>query len=237
MLMERVSSREEVVEPKKVSSVRRVDVVEGVVEDLGPPSGAHEKAVVLRFDVRIGESVVPARRAASCLVAPAAGDRVTVALSDDDAFVTAILERGEGAIAAVELGGGVALEVDDERALRIRGARELHLAASEKTTLTSDDVRVVAGRARIVAKKVEAIGASLESSFHHVRQLGRIVEIVADEVSSRLKRSIRIVSDIDQTRAGVIDTRAEGIITIHGENTSVTARQIAKIDSNQVHIG
>ncbi len=216
-----------------------VDLTVGVIAELSPTSGRLEKGrhETPAFELRIGERSIEARRAASCLLAPRAGDRVVAALSGDEAFVLAVLERTSGRATSVELGAGVALEVDEEQRLRVRGAQELHLDASRSVTATSEEVRVRAGRASVLAKKVEAMGASLESSFDHVRQLGRIVEVVADEVSSRLKRSLRFVSEIDQTRAGVVDLRAEGVINIHGENTCVTARQIAKIDSNQIHIG
>src|SRR5262249_33483797 len=143
----------------------------------------------------------------------------------------------EAGVSSLDLGAGVTLEVDAEKTVSVRGARDLHLAASRSVTASSEEVSVKAGRATLLAKKVEAFGASLQSSFDRVRQLGRVVEVVADEVSSRLKRSLRIVSDLDQTRAGVVDVRAGGVVTIHGENTCVTARQIAKIDSNQIHIG
>jgi hypothetical protein len=213
------------------------EVLEGVVSDLSPPSGRLEKGSRPVLEVRMQRGVVEARRAASCLLAPAAGDRVLVAHSAGEAFILAVLERGECDVDAIELGSGVAIDVDKDRGVRLRGAKKLDLEASDAISATTSEVRVNARRASLIVRKIEAIGASVESSFDHVRQFGRVVEVIADEVSHRVKRSLRTVTELDQTRAGAIDTRAEGIIAIHGENTCVTARQIAKLDSNQIHIG
>lgn len=215
------------------------DVLEGVVEDVAAPSGRLEKGARTppTIEVRVAGRSLEARRAASCLLAPAPGDRVLVASGGSAVFVIAVLERGEADVDAIELGRGVALDVDADRSVRVRGATNLELCASEVITATSPEVRVRAERASVIAKKVEAIGASVESSFDQVRQFGRILEVVADEVSTRVKRSLRIVSELDQTRANAVEIRAEGVVTIHGENTAVTARQVAKIDSNQIHIG
>ncbi|MFO0554307.1 MAG: DUF3540 domain-containing protein [Polyangiaceae bacterium] len=214
-------------------------MVEATVIDIAPPSTRVEKRAGVdasRIELSIGSRSVEARRAASCLLAPAPGDRVVAIITGDEVFVTSVLTRTE-AKATIELGSGVALEVDENEGLSVRGARDLRLAASRSLTAASEVVSVQANRASVLAKKLEAFGASIESSFDHMRQLGRLVEVVADEVSSRLKRSVRVVSELDQTRTNVMDVRAEGVITIHGENTCVTARQIAKIDSNQIHIG
>jgi hypothetical protein len=223
----------------ELSAALRVEMVEAVVSDVAPPSGRFARGAVDAppLELKIGGRTVEARRAASCLLSPMVGDRVVATISGNEAFVLGVLTREESGVSSFALGSGVAIDVDQEAGVSVRGARDLHLGASRSVTASGEEVRVQAGRASVVAKKIEAIGASLESSFDHVRQLGRIVEVVADEVSSRLKRSLRFVSEIDQTRAGVIDTRAEGVVTIHGENTCVTARQVAKIDSNQIHIG
>jgi hypothetical protein len=220
------------------SGPQAFELLEGIVGELAPPSGPVETSSrrAPTMEVQIGERTFEARRAVGCLLAPATGDRVVAVVRGDEAFVLSVLER-EGDAAAIELGAGVALEIDEEKSVTVRGARDLHLDASHSVTATSPEVRVRASRASIIAKKVEAVGASLESSFDQVLHIGRIVELVADEVASRLKRSLRFVSEIDQTRAGVVDVRAAGTVTVHGENTCVTARQIAKIDSNQIHIG
>jgi len=224
---------------KVASSAVRVEMVEAVVSDVAPPSGRFSKgsSVLPPMELRIGSRTVEARRAASCLLAPSVGDRVVATISGDEVFVMGVLTHDAREKTTIALGGDVALEVNENDRVSLRGARDLKLEASHTVTAAAEDVRIQAGRASVVAKKIEMIGASIESTFDQMRQLGRVVEVIADEVSSRLKRNLRFVSEIDQTRAKVVDVRAEGVVTIHGENTCVTARQIAKIDSNQIHIG
>jgi Protein of unknown function (DUF3540) len=174
--------------------------------------------------------------AASCLLAPLVGDSVLVALHGQRAFVLSVLERTEPAKSQLELGNGVRLEVEGKK-LSLSGADELELGATDRVGITTKDLRVRAETAAAVVKTVEFLGRSFESSFHRVRTFASQVDALADTFTATLKRSIRVISDIDQTRARMIDVRAEGTLTMHGENTVVTARSVTKIDSSQIQIG
>jgi hypothetical protein len=70
------------------------------------------------------------------------------------------------------------------------------------------------------------------------------VSLVAQEVDSvltrltqRAKRVFRFVEEIDQTRAGTVDMRAQNLIAIRGENAVISARVLAKVDGEQIHLG
>jgi hypothetical protein len=47
----------------------------------------------------------------------------------------------------------------------------------------------------------------------------------------------RFVEEIDQTRAGTVDLRAQNLMAIRGENAVISARVLAKVDGEQIHIG
>jgi phosphatidate phosphatase APP1 len=187
------------------------------------------------ISVLVRDRAIEAERAASCLLEPAPGDQVLLALGEETSFVIAVLARKDAAASAVRLGDGVGLEVRGD-ALRI-SAGSIDLQGAKAVSCSAPELALRADRAGVIVKSVDVIGHVLESSFHRVRTLARSVEALADDVTAMMKRSIRIVSDLDQTRARTIDTRAEGTITVHGENTAVTASAVAKIDGAQVHIG
>ncbi len=191
-----------------------------------------DTTVVVSVQARARE----ARRAASCLLAPLVGDSVLVALHGERVFVLSILERTQPAKSQLELGGGVRLEVEG-KAVALSGADSLELAAKERIDVSTRDLQVRADKAGAVVKTVEILGRALETSFHHVKSFASQVDALADTFSATMKRSLRVVSDVDMTRARVIDTRAEGTLTMHAENTAVTARQVTKIDSSQIQIG
>jgi hypothetical protein len=217
-----------------------VEITEGRVEEVEPVSSRTStrgrSQSPRSIGVLVADEIVAAKRATSCLLEPAIGDRVLVSRHGAEAFVLAVLERETGE-ATVRLGSAVSLEVDERNRVEVVGAEELHLNARNVVSASADELRVRADRAGVLVRTVEMVGRSLETSFDKVVGLSRVVETLADDLRTTVKRSLRMVTELDQTRAAIIDTRAEGPISIHGENTFVTARQIAKIDSGQVHIG
>jgi hypothetical protein len=213
-------------------SVARAEVFVGTVADVDSVGGTGVAAVT----ILLGGRAVEGRRAASCLLEPACGDRVLVSIHDGMAHVLSILDRAETGRHKVELGGGIALSVE-EGELSVLGAKAVRVSATEKMSLAAPRLEVRADDASLVVKSAELLGRFVESSFHHVKTFARTVESVADDVTAVMKRSVRLVSEMDQTRARHVDVRAEGTVVLHGENTAVTARRVTKIDSDQVHIG
>jgi hypothetical protein len=210
---------------------------DGFIEEPAPRSGTRAGEDASTFRVLSRSTAVDARPAASCLLEPRSGDRVLVSRRGTEAFILAVLERETTSTTTLKLGLDVALSVDASQRLKVEGAREIHLHATDVLEARARDVRVQADATRLISRAVEVIGGSLDTSFDRVVSLSRAVETVADEVIARAKRSLRFISELDSTRARVIETRAEGPISIHGENTIVTARKLAKIDSDQIHIG
>ncbi|MFO0611930.1 MAG: DUF3540 domain-containing protein [Polyangiaceae bacterium] len=205
------------------------------LEEASPGSG-ERSAKAPRLAAPIGGSTLDVERAASCLLEPRAGDHALVAKVEGRAFVLAVLTRDGGSPARVELGGSVALEVDGSK-LRVDGASEVEIGARDRISLASREARVAVESVSAAAKSVRVFGHTLETTFDHVRSFARVIDAIADDVTATMKRSLRFVRDLDQTRARTIDTRADGNITVHGENTVLTARKVAKVDSDQVHIG
>lgn len=207
----------------------------GIVDEPSPDSGPRSAAAP-QLSVVVDGRIVSAKRAASCLVVPIVGDEVLVSEVGDRVYVLSILERHAAASSTVELGSGVRLEVEG-RALRVEGAEEVVLAPEKHFTVNTKDVSVRAESLDAAVVRTKVFGQSFESTFDRLKTFARSIDVVADDVVSTLKRSLRFVSHLDQTRAKHIDTRAEGTLAMHAETTTITARTVAKIDSTQVHIG
>jgi hypothetical protein len=63
------------------------------------------------------------------------------------------------------------------------------------------------------------------------------VDSALGRLTQRAKRVFRFVEEIDQTRAGTVDLRAQGLVGIRGENAVIAARVLAKVDGEQIHLG
>jgi len=171
-------------------------------------------------------ALVQARRAKGCVVDPEAGDLVLVSRgSDGSAWVLAVLD-GAGP-SRMTLSGDAILQAEGD--LSVGAGRKLLLAAPElaaeaaTATLRSDRVGVLARLADLAADATKVTAERL-----HV--------LVADHLAE-LGRSIRRVAGLDQTAAGIIDSRAEDSASLHGRYTTLTAEKDVRIDGDQVHMG
>jgi len=55
--------------------------------------------------------------------------------------------------------------------------------------------------------------------------------------SQRVKNAYRRVEGMDQLRAQHIDHAADKTMSLRGENTLMTAKQLVKVDGEQIHMG
>lgn len=186
----------------------------GVVESLDPHIG-----------VRIGTSITPARRAKSCLVAPSLGDKVVCAVDDEGVFVTAVLGQE-----APESGPRPRSNT------RIAVTGELTIAA-DKVAVTTPDMAIRAKRGSVAVEELGFFGRLVQAQASKIAILAEEMDSVAKRVSQKAERVFRTVLDIDQTRAGSVDVRAEKLAAIRAENTVLSARVLAKVDGEQIHIG
>jgi hypothetical protein len=214
-----------------VSLAERLDdglVIEemGTVVSTGPELG-----------VRTDTGDRHARRAASCLTPPQPGDLVLLATSArGDCYLLAVLERREGA--ETEIG------VDGDLAIRARSGRVTIAAQQGVDLVSAADVSVAAGRFELVAAAGQVVldqlgfvGERVRAEVAKVKLFARTFDAVLERFSERVKRSYRTVEEQDQLRAEQIDYRAERTMCLRAENTVMTARELVKVDGEQIHLG
>ncbi len=161
-----------------------------------------------------------AARAASCLVAPEAGDEVALVITGEGrVFVIAVL------VAAGERGVDIAVEGD----LRIRAEGTLSLA--------SKVMNLRAGEGSFVLAKLSVLASTLVASSDSVRVAAKTFDGFVERLSQTAKRCYRKVEEIDQLRAARVDYRTENEMCLRSENFLVGARKLAKVDAEQIHIG
>jgi hypothetical protein len=196
--------------------------------------GRVERVVpVLR--VRLGDREISAQRAKSCLVAPDVGDSVLCALHADGCHLLAVLDGAEGA--ATRLAARGDLQVEATGRLELSGAEGVAVKTRGILTLAADALGVSAERATAVVPEVGLIGKLLRVDAAKVVVVAAELDHVVERMTQRLKRALRFVEGLDQTRAGTVDVRADDLASVRGENTIVSARMLAKVDGEQIHIG
>ncbi|MDI1478102.1 DUF3540 domain-containing protein [Polyangium sp. y55x31] len=189
------------------------------------------------FCVRTALAEVNAKRAASCLVAPALGDRVLVATEEEgDSFVLAVLERKDSQKTTIAVEGDLELRTPSGK-VEIAAQEGVDVTAAAPVNVTGSEVTVKALRARLSAEWIDVVGAAVKAEFGKVKMLASTFDAALDRFSQRVKRSYRTVEEIDQVRAQHIDWAAQGNAHLRGENTLVTATDLVKVNADQVHLG
>jgi hypothetical protein len=160
-----------------------------------------------------------ATRAAGCLLAPAAGDRVLLALTPDNAWVLAVLERGEGGAATLELPPRTTID------------------ARETLILTAGDLRAEAASLTLSASFMRFSGKLLLQSFESVRTMAaRLVELVF----RRHARYGKVKEETVETRevsAGRMRVDCAHSVRLSAENLDIKARELLDMDAGHIKLG
>jgi hypothetical protein len=210
-----------------MKSVARRSEVKIVYQEFGRVLDVEGTAMT----VRTALADVHAKRAASCLLDPAVGDRVLLAVEEGgDAFVLAVLEQ--------KVPGATTVSVEGDLTIRAVGGR-VSIAAQEGLELAS------AAAARILAKAVDVsaieslslLGGAVQAELGKVKVVASAIEGFFDRVRQHTKYSHRTVEELDQVNARHIDYAAEESAHLRGENTLVTAHHLVKVNGEQVHVG
>ncbi|HVK66874.1 MAG TPA: DUF3540 domain-containing protein [Polyangium sp.] len=192
------------------------------------------------FTVRVGEFDVAARRAKSCLVAPAPGDVVLCSFGPGGrSFVLAVLEGPAG-----ETHATTKLDVEGDLEVSV-GSGKLGLRAAKGVSVTSGDELNLVGRALSVSalegtlfvQKLAYLGDRLKAEVEAIKTVGKTRESFFERVSERVKRSFRTVEDIDQLKANKVDYAAETTLAMRAAHAVVHAEELIKVDGKQIQLG
>jgi hypothetical protein len=189
------------------------------------------------FIVSTNDSIFTARHALSCLVEPAVGDRVLVVGDPANAlFIIAVLERPGNAPISIVTSRDIAVGVSNG-SFTIAAAQGVNLVSAEDMTLASSELKISAPRASIFFENLTYIGSAVFAEIEKMKLVGRFFHSMIDSISQKVKRSYRVVEDIDHVRSSQIDYRASKNMSLRGQNALINAAELVKIDGDQIHLG
>lgn len=198
-------------------------------------SGRVESVLADSVNVRLESGVLPAKRAKSCLVAPEAGDKVLCAVDTDGVYVLSVLEGAKDTV-TIASSGDLKLQARDGR-VSVCASKGVDIVGGHDVAVTGAEVHVRAGKGTVAISELGFFGRRVAAEIQRVSLFADEVNSVLTRVHQKAKRVFRVIEEIDQTRAGTVDVRAQHLVGIRSENTVVSARVLTKIDGEQVHIG
>jgi hypothetical protein len=175
------------------------------------------------------------RRAASCLLEPVVGDLVWIVVEGERGYVLAVLERSADVPATIRIDSDAALRIDGR--LEIHAAADLKLRSDRQVGIAGDEIQVEARLGRVFVRECTAVLRSLLTHATSSTLVAKLVETLADRVSTSSKTSYRSVAEIDQLHAGIIDHQAVEAARIAADKVIINGGEIAKIEAGQIHLG
>ncbi|WP_077000761.1 DUF3540 domain-containing protein [Variovorax sp. KK3] len=178
--------------------------------------------------VQSGGLRLAATRAASCLLAPAAGDSVAcLRVAPNETWVLAVLQREEGVPQVLHCEGDTRLEVAHGtlalKAPRIELRTDTLDASARHTTLATDSADLVGRQLSLVASRIKLVGSMLSS--------------VVDRVQHFSKNYLRHTDGMDKVSAMHVEVQAEQLMRLEGEHALVNGRELIKARGAQIHFG
>lgn len=210
-----------------MDNVARKIEVKAVFQEFGEVVAIDAELVT----VRTALAEVTARRAASCLLEPAAGDRVLLATEErGDAYILAVLEQRDPETSRISVEGNLTLR-------SIRG--KVSVAAQEGVELVSSAaVRIMASAVEVQAvEALSILSGAVKGELGKVKMYAATLDSFFERVSLHAKRSLRTIEEMDQVQARHIDYAASGNAHLRGDNALISAHELVKLNGEQVHIG
>lgn len=189
------------------------------------------------LSVRTDSGTYLARRAFSCLVEPMVGDVVLLSgLPDGTCYVLAVLKREADAPARLVADGDLEVRLPQGRFV-VAAQEGVDLVSAQEISVTAGGIRVTATEGNVVMRQLHVLGSFVRAEFDKIKVLAESCDSAFDRLLQRMKRSYRFVEEHDQVRAAQIDYVAQNNATLRGGNTLVTAKDLVKVDGEQIHLG
>jgi hypothetical protein len=181
--------------------------------------------------------VLVCRRAASCLIEPEPGDLVLVAGDGrEHVYILAVLERAGDGPARLSVEGDLAIQVRRGH-FSVSSSHGIDLVTATDVKIAGSGLDVRAERGRVFLAELSYIGGKILAQAERVKLLAGIFDSVLERFAQKVKRSYRVVEEMDHLRSGQISYRAEKNMDLRARNALLTAEELVKLDGDQIHLG
>jgi len=178
-----------------------------------------------------------ARRAASCLLAPAPGDTVLISGPDPErVYLIAVIEQADPACGTLEVEGRLRLR-SRTADVAVQAAGEVRIEGGQGVRVETDALSLRVREADCSAARLSYLAGEVEGAVGCMRLVGRVYEAVVDRLSFLSRLTLRQASEAEHVRAGTLDYQAGQSARLHAPYTMVTADALVKVDARQVHMG
>lgn len=182
-----------------------------------------------RASVRIDDRVVPASRALSCLVEPAAGDQVLVAATMSEAIIIAVTRR-PGL-------GDATLSLPDSAARMTLRAQALAIGAATTVTVEAPDVSIDAARLSLLGQVTHWFGRTLALIGDKLTTSVATSETVTKRTLLRSDSRVTVIDGLDTEQVGSRVSDVSGLSACSAGSAIITGSEDVRIDAKRITMG
>lgn len=176
-------------------------------------------------------------RALSCLLQPEVGDRVLLSGVDaQNTYLIAVLERTGTLPLRLDIGGDLHLGSALGN-VYVEAGKQLHLSAQSSLQHKAPNMDFEADTIRVQAQACQLVSQDLTVLGKAIRVVSQMHEVVAERFSQMCKNVTRLTEHREHVRAGQLDVQAEHYMRLHARHTLVTAKELVKVNADQIHMG
>lgn len=162
-----------------------------------------------------------ARQAASCLLAPAIGDRVLVHHDNGEDYILAVLKRSS------QYGAEIS----------VPGAEQVTIKSAEKLELIAPVMAVRTKRFEVFARAIFQSGETLTKHFKRVLETVVDKTVNARSINTKAETRTAVVTEVEMLNANTLVQNIEQVATQNSEITLVTARRDVRLDAERISVG
>ena len=189
------------------------------------------------FLVSCGAYEWRAQKAVGCLLQPEIGDKVLVSGAvDSEFFLLCVLERDREITQRIVLGGKTDV-MCKKGSLNIAGENGVSLTSPKSLSFTANNINVLAEEGDCSISRLTFLGKLLFARIADIKMLAGKMESLCERFQQKIKRSYRVVEDIDQLKSGKIDYTAENVMSLRGKYSLMSAQEDVKINGERIHMG
>jgi len=187
------------------------------------------------FSVRTAAGLVQARRAAGCLLAPAAGDKVLIA--EDEAgsgYILTVLERSEESPAVLDLPGDITLKAPGKAVIAVG---KLLLAGRETVEIAAPSFALQAKAGHLEIGALSLIGRLVQVQAEKAKTTLGALESSVGRVVERILRRYSRIEELADERYGRLRCLVRESLSMKGKQVSLKAEERMGIDGRKIDIG
>lgn len=180
-------------------------------------------------------SVISAKKAFSCLVAPRVGDRVMVNSVEGDYFILAILERR--GLQDMTLDFPSSVQMDAKAGVGIAARGNIDMLTSTSCNLMANDLNMSSSSMKLQTGTLTSQTERIEAHTRDIHLFAEMLNTVAERVTQRATMVVRWVEGMETLNIGNLIQKIRHNYTTHADQAVVTAKSDMRIDAKRIHMG